>query len=404
MSQENYYRPYRWVVLAAFMVVAGVNQMLWLNFVPLLSEIQSKYNVSETLASTLILCFPLLYVILSMHSGAMTDRKGYRFTVGLGAATMAVFSLARIYTDSFYALLIGQVGIAVAQPYILNGITKLSADWFAVEHRALATGLGTAGMFTGMALGLALSPSLNESYGLTTTMIIFAAITIVCSGFFLIAAKENHKTEPDEMAQMRSFTASSELLQLLKDPAIALVTLIGFLALGFFNGLTTWFEGLLGENGIDPVQAGLVGGVMILGGILGSLIIPAISDMTKRRKPYLVFCGISGLLLTMPLVTGTNITMVYVFGGLLGFLFLPGYALLLAMSEELAGAERAGGAAGALMMAGNAGAVIIAAAMDAIRSDTSGWRPAEYLLMAVLVVILGLAFFTRESFRTTPDA
>ncbi|MCB1306184.1 MAG: MFS transporter, partial [Leptospiraceae bacterium] len=388
MSQENYYRPYRWVVLAAFMVVAGVNQMLWLNFVPLLSEIQSKYNVSETLASTLILCFPLLYVILSMHSGAMTDRKGYRFTVGLGAATMAVFSLARIYTDSFYALLIGQVGIAVAQPYILNGITKLSADWFAVEHRALATGLGTAGMFTGMALGLALSPSLNETYGLTTTMIIFAAITIVCSGFFLIAAKENHKTEPDEMAQMRSFTASSELLQLLKDPAIALVTLIGFLALGFFNGLTTWFEGLLGENGIDPVQAGLVGGVMILGGILGSLIIPAISDMTKRRKPYLVFCGISGLLLTMPLVTGTNITMVYVFGGLLGFLFLPGYALLLAMSEELAGAERAGGAAGALMMAGNAGAVIIAAAMYAIRSDTSGWRPAEYLLMAVLAVIL----------------
>ena len=48
-------RPKRWVVLAAFAVVAGVTQMLWLNFAPLLGLVQTRYGVGELTASALIL-------------------------------------------------------------------------------------------------------------------------------------------------------------------------------------------------------------------------------------------------------------------------------------------------------------------------------------------------------------
>ncbi|MFO1525212.1 MAG: hypothetical protein U1F16_04470 [Turneriella sp.] len=47
-----------------------------------------------------------------------------------------------------------QTGIAIGQPFIMNAISKLVADWFEPEHNALATGLGALGMFIGMALGL----------------------------------------------------------------------------------------------------------------------------------------------------------------------------------------------------------------------------------------------------------
>jgi len=140
-------------VLAAYTFVLGVSQMLWLNFAPLIGLVKARYGVSEELASALIFVFPLLFVVLSVPAGALIDRRGYRFAVGAGAVLMAASSLVRIADTSFWCLLAGQIGVAIAQPFVSNGISKIVADWFSEEHGAVATGLGTMGMFIGMALG-----------------------------------------------------------------------------------------------------------------------------------------------------------------------------------------------------------------------------------------------------------
>jgi len=69
----------------AYFCVAAMSQMLWLNFAPLVSFVQQKYQVSELPVSSLLLSFPLLYVILSIHSGTMIDKKGYRYMIILGS-------------------------------------------------------------------------------------------------------------------------------------------------------------------------------------------------------------------------------------------------------------------------------------------------------------------------------
>ncbi|MHB8873467.1 MAG: hypothetical protein ACYC8T_07240, partial [Myxococcaceae bacterium] len=40
-------------------------------------------------------------------------------------------------------------------------------------------------------------------------------------------------------------------------------------------------------QGVDATTAGLVGGVLIIGGIVGAVIIPLLSDKLRRRKPFL---------------------------------------------------------------------------------------------------------------------
>ena len=387
--------PYRWVVLAAFFCVAGVSQMLWLNFAPLVTMLQSRYQVTELVASSLILVFPLLYVVLSMPAGVLIDRRGYRFSVGLGSIAMALFSCVRIYTGSFAVLLVAQIGIAIAQPFIINGITKLAADWFAPQEQALANGLGTAGMFVGMALGMALTPALVDARGLEFAMFVFAAISVMAAVFFLAAGRETIEAALHAGARE---TAGAEFRALIADPRLALIFALSFLALGFFNGLSTWLEKLLGGQGIAPADAGLAGGVLIIGGIFGALLIPALSDRMRKRKPFLLFCGLLGMALTYPFCTGSNLSELYVLGGLLGFFFLPGYALLLAMSEELAGPERAGAAAGVLMLAGNAGGVIVPLIMEQLHSEAAGWMPAVYLLIGILAAVLLLAFLVPETF------
>ena len=124
----------------AYFGVAAMCQMLWLNLAPLVSFIQAKYQVSEMMVSSLLLSFPLLYVVLSMHSGTMIDKKGYRYVIILGSVISAFFACVRIFDSNFYLLVIGQTGIAIGQPYIINGISKLVSDWFDKEQTQTASG------------------------------------------------------------------------------------------------------------------------------------------------------------------------------------------------------------------------------------------------------------------------
>lgn len=388
--------PRRWIVLMAYFGVAAMCQMLWLNLAPLISFIQLKYNVSENMASSLLLSFPLLYVILSIHSGTMIDRKGYRYVIILGSVISAVFACVRCFDSSFYILVIGQTGIAVGQPYIINGISKLVSDWFDKEETAMATGIGTAGMLIGMALGMGLTPALNESLGFSKNMMVFAVISILLTLIFILFGKENNLIKTKASAS----SAMSEIRSLLKSRNLVFLFIICFFALGVFNGLTTWLEPILKPNGINAEDAGLVGAFLIVGGIVGSVIIPTVSDKLKVRKPFLALCCLAALIIVYPLCKMNSVATLYILGGLMGFFFLPGYALLLSMCEEIAGSEKAGAATGMLMMAGNAGAVVVIALMPMINNESTLWNNSIYLMIVLLAVALSLiAVALKESFH-----
>src|SRR5688572_2400279 len=105
----------RWPILISFAMVAMVSQMLWLNFAPIVTLIQKRYNVTEDIALLLTVVFPFLYVVLSIPAGLLIDKKGYRYSVSIGGVVQGLASLIRIYDESFAALLVGQIGIAIAQ-------------------------------------------------------------------------------------------------------------------------------------------------------------------------------------------------------------------------------------------------------------------------------------------------
>jgi predicted MFS family arabinose efflux permease len=383
----------RWAVLFAYTLVVGVSQLLWLNFAPLLSLIQSRYAVSELMASMLVLVFPLLYVVFSLHAGSLMDTRGYRFTVGLGALGMVLFSCVRIADSRFGFLLAGQVGIAITQPYVVNGISKLVADWFSEEQGAIATGLGTMGMFLGMAAGMAATPALVDTMGLRLTMLFFAGVSAVAAIVFAALVHPN----PDAPGQATAGEATG-LRALLGNRKLLGLCGLAFLGLGVFNGLTTWLEQILAPRGIDAEKAGIIGGALIVGGIVGSVIIPAMSDLTKRRKPFLIACAAAALVTLYPLCTQGDYGMLLLLGGLHGFFFLPAFALLLEMSTQLTGASLAGAATSLLMLAGNVGGVVVIVAMPLVKGEGSDFHPAVVLLVVLLGLTTLLAMRAPETF------
>ncbi|MBL8018333.1 MAG: MFS transporter [Leptospirales bacterium] len=383
----------KWVVLAAFSSVAMISQMLWLNFAPILGYVQSRYAVTESLASLLIIVFPLLYFVLSIPAGAWIDRSGYHTPVAAGSLLQGVASLVRIYDHSFVVLVIAQTAIAVAQPFIVNGISKLATEWFDESQGAIATGIGTMGMFFGMALALAGTPVLVENFSFRTAMIVFGILSMACAIFFVLA---DPKTNPQFQTVSNKSTLRS-LMPILKNKTLLLIFTLSFLGLGFFNGLTTWLELILAGNGVSARDAGLAGATLIAGGVLGSIVIPALSDRFKRRKPFLIGCVVMALIATYPFTAQSSLAALLVIGAGLGFFFLPAYALLLEMCAEVAGEAHAGSATGLLMLAGNAGGVVVIAGMDAVKGEVTGYYPSILFMLGVLFIALMGSTIVRET-------
>ena len=384
----------RWLVLFVFMLVAGLSQALWLNFAPLIVRVQADYGVDEDTAGLLLLVFPLLYVFLSIPAGILTDRRGYPFAVSLSAVLMAAAALLRIVDGGFWLLLGAQSVMAIAQPFAVNGISKLVLDWFAPDEGVTATGLGTMGMFLGMAAGIALTPPMVEAWGMRGAMAGWAAASVGIAALSLAFIRTNPSAsaapaiEPGVLESFRPLLSSKPLILLFG------ITALG---LGYFNGLTAWIELILAPNGIDSVHAGYVGGVLIVGGIVGAGIVPLLAEWTGRRKPFILGSTFSALLTLWPMAHSADFTTVMVMSALQGFFFLPAFALLLDVGSALAGQRLAGAATGLLMLAGNGGGVAVMIAMVSLKQGSGNWESAVLLLIGCLVIAGASAAFLPET-------
>jgi cyanate permease len=266
-------------------------------------------------------------------------------------------------------------------------VSKLVSDWFPAEQGAIATGVATMGMFIGMAGAMAATPPLAATLGMRGAMAVFAAIAVASGALFVALCRERHAgTGPTTAGRMRELMTRDLLL----------VFGISFVGLGYFNGLTTWLEELVAPNGLDAVAAGALGGVLIVAGIVGAAVIPALSDRVRRRKPFVIGCAAAALALTIPMCSLDNYPTVLALGAALGFCFLPAYALLLEMSVELAGAGAAGLATGMLMLTGNAGAVVVVVLVPIAQPH------GPLLLAGMLAIAVVLAALVRETAKPRP--
>ena len=122
--------------------------------------------------------------------------------------------------------------MAIAQPFAVNGISKLVLDWFDAGEVIMATGLGTAGMFIGIALGLATTPPMVEAWGMQGAMIAWAGISVVIADLSVACIRTDpnaHQAPPAEPSIL------ANLCPLLKSRPLVLLFAVAALGLGYFN-------------------------------------------------------------------------------------------------------------------------------------------------------------------------
>jgi MFS family permease len=392
---------YRWVVLAAFMYVAALTQLYWLNFSAIDTYVEENLHISAFSTGLLTLVFPLTYVLLSLPSGMIIDRKGFKYSIGIGAIFTGIFSMIRIIDPySYPLLLISQIGISIGQPFIVNGITKLVAVWFPQKEDATAVGLGSLALFIGMVISLGATPALVDSLGLRPMLLIYGIMGIAGTllVFLLVRAKP---PTPARESKEEKISIREGIRSILKVRDFVILGFVALIGIGVFNGLATWLEKILNElHHISMVDAGTISSVLVFSGMLGCVAIPMVSDRIKKRKPFLILASLVGAICVTVLMFESGFAANMVNGIVLGFFLLSALPIMLTMSIEITGEKYAGISVAYLQLLGNGAAVAIVPIMEVLHGVRGEYIYPLVFIAVLLVIAVVMAFRIRETGKT----
>ena len=195
------------------------------------------------------------------------------------------------------------------------------------------------------------------------------------------------------------------LKSMLRQKDFIVLLIIFFVGLGIFNGVSTWIEVIVRSRGFSISQAGMLGGLMLIGGILGAVAIPMVSDGVRRRKPFIIL-ALAGLI---PGLAGVAFAGSYglllASGFVFGFFLLSAGPLGFQYGAELTHPAPEGTSNNMLLGMGQISGIVFIFGMDAARSPAGDMTTSLLVLLGLVAVCIVLACALRESpIRDRPPA
>jgi MFS family permease len=305
--------PYRWVILSVFMFITLAVEIQWLTHAAVVRPAEVFYKGQFNPASFfnvdfLALSYMLFFLIMSFPASYIIDTYGIRKALTLGALLVCVFSISKaFFAASFTGVVISQVGLAIAQPFILNAVTAVSVRWFPLSERGLAAGFSALAQYIGIIVAILLTPVLVGSdpeldtygTGFEKMLWIYGILSSVSASGVILFLKEHPGGNdfPDRDIRHKFSTGMVHILHN-RDMQISMV--LFFIGLGIFNAISSMTDSISEHAGVKDSD-GLIGGLMLIGGIIGAVILPVLSDKYRKRKLFMVIClagmvpGIFGL-------------------------------------------------------------------------------------------------------------
>jgi len=378
---------YRWVMLSVYMLIIIVNQLLWITFAPITAAATQFYGVNDIQIGMLSMCFMIVFIFISIPASWIIDTYGIKIGVGIGAVLTGVFGMMRGMVGTDYQwLLIAQIGIAVGQPFLLNAITKLAARWFPISERATASGLGTLAMYIGVLAGMLLTPYMTKIQGIDGMLYDYGVIAIISALIFILFSKERPRTAPCHANQEERSLVYDGLKDTLTNKNFYWLLLIFFVGLGIFNSVTTWIEDILRPRGFTADEAGITGGIMIVGGILGALIMPVLSDRLRKRKLFIII-ALAGAIVGLTGVTfAENYSLLLASGMILGFFLLSAGPIGFQYGAEITYPTSEGTSNGLMILAGQISGIAFIFGMDSFKDSVTGSMTQPLVIMIAMTV------------------
>jgi len=368
-----------WGVLVAYASVVACTQMLWLTFAPIDTDAARDFGVSKNAVGWLAQVFPLLYVVVALPAGLALDRW-FRGALMTGAGLTALGAVIRLVSQTFLWALVGQVTVAIAQPFVLNALTKTATGYLPERDRPTGIAVGSASSFFGALVALVMGPLLEERHDLGVLLPVQAAIACVAAVALAAGLRRAPGGEGPPaaigIAEMRAVWAVDLIRTLAR---------LAFVGVGVFVALSTWLQPILHKNHISSAAAGGMLAGMLVAGTLGCAVVPPFVARAGAERRYLstAVVWVSGCCVGLA-VLHRLVAADFVLIAAIGFVLLAALPVMLELTERSMGAS-GGVATGTLLLVGNAGGLLVAILVGALVD-----LPAAAFVVLAIVILLGL--------------
>jgi len=301
------------------------------------------------------------------------------------------------------------VGLAVAQPFILNAVTAVSVRWFPLRERGMAAGLSALAQYVGIVVAMIATPFMVGSdpaeagygTGFEQMLSTYGWLTFGAALLTLLFLRERPPTPPSVDTQdKQSFWKG--IGHILKQRDMLIMLYLFLVGLGIFNAVSSMTDSIAAHAGVEDSD-GLIGGLMLIGGIVGASILPVLSDKFRKRRIFLVICvtgmvpGIFGLTFAGNLSADptTIYTISLISSFVLGFFIMSAGPLGFQYAAEVSHPAPESTSQGMLLWVGQITGMIFVASMSI---ENNRYLPALMTAFAVLSLIsAAVVLLLRES-------
>jgi len=383
---------YRWVILIVnflFLTFAYAGLSTWAIAVPDLSK---TFNLTSTQVMWGASMLMAGYAVGSFVESFIAAKIGFKKT-GLFAAVLLIIPQFVIpYTQSFNLILLLRFIQGWGVVWFVT--TSMTAAWFPLEERGMATGIVSGGIPFGMGIGGIIGGWLLSLVGSwQTSFIIFGIVVLVVAIIWAIFAKDPEFVLEEE----RKEEAANAALQNVSPFKLAAGWLVAFCLfanafqlIGFNTVLPNFMFDLnysSTEAGTVLLFAGLIGAISTpLGGIFSDSLIKGGMEPTKARAYVMAFAGflIAGIsTIIFPYVAQLGYTPLLLMAIVVGWgVPLTNASIGSLPTDMLKSPEIAGKLFGLTILVGISGAVIAPFLITSLAAS-SGWTVAFAVLGAV---------------------
>jgi MFS family permease len=369
--EQKLYR-YRWVIVGIFWLVIFAYGANWFALSPMLGEFKTTFGITNTWQTPLLISLIGMFVIFfAWPAGSLTDRKGPKLSISIGALFMAIgFGIRPWLLDNFYTLLGSSIIAGIGLAWILVAMAPQMLRWFPHKQASLAVGIAASGLFIGFGTGSLCMPLLVSMTSKFNSFLLFGIIAIIACIIWIIFARDSPKTPPEEQKKVQVMGFAEGMKNVLHSKNAFLYPIVGFLIVGITLVISHFIPTLYSFDPNMKKQGGYIAGFLLYGCALGAFTAPFAAKKFGIRKITLSVIG-GAIILWLVLfvlfytnsydVTALNWILIVFIAFLFGVCFQASWPLALYSQETEEGVSEAnvGIAASLYISISNIGAAVL---------------------------------------------
>lgn len=218
------------------------------------------------------------------------NRYGPKTSILIASALVLAGNWVRYagtHADSghFGVVMLGQILIGLAQPFVLAAPTRYSNLWFSDAGRVSATAVASLANPFGGAIGQLIGPLWATDTSGIPKMVLYTAVISSAAAIPAPFLPSKPRTPPSATAASEKLDLWEALHSLPRNGSFFLILIPFAVYVGYFNATSSLLNQILSPYGFSETDAGIAGGLLIIVGLIASAIV---SSMIDRTKAYLI--------------------------------------------------------------------------------------------------------------------